>query len=150
VLLTFNGWDGVLTKTVLSVFPYAQVYRYFCIASESPIAIDESRKDALLSELSSSQRAVIRERGDWYLGDREALLAKLAGYPTNTDWKPAAEYFLGVGFKGGKRMEWRPGQATSDTRPDSLPVGVEHGSRRLQVETVHLLQIHWADAHGAP
>ncbi len=106
-LLTFNGFDGVLTKTVLSVFPHVQVYRYFCIASEVELGRDEARKSGVLEGLSPSELAEIREREAWYLGNRQALLAQLEGYPINSDWKPVAEYFLGVGFRGGRRMEWR-------------------------------------------
>lgn len=50
----------------------------------------------------------MRELEGLYLGDREAMLVRLDTYPINSDWKPVAEYFLGVGFNGGRRMEWRP------------------------------------------
>ena len=126
-LLTFNGWDGVLTKTVLSVFPYVRVYRYFCIASESGLAIDRARKGAVLAGLSASELARIRELEGWYLGDREALLARLSGYPINSDWKPVAEYFLGVGFQGGRRMEWRPEPGAQGLREQGDPTEAGEG-----------------------
>ena len=61
----------------------------------------------MLSVLEPGERARLREREAWYLGDREAMARELAGYPVNRDLKPVAEYFLGVGFRGGRRMEWR-------------------------------------------
>ncbi len=116
-LLTFNGFDGVLTKTVLSVFSHVRVYRYFCIASESELSDNDAHRRGVLAGLSASDLVKIRELEGSYLGDREALLARLSGYPINRDWKPVAEYFLGVGFHGGRRMEWRP-------KPAMLPKAI--------------------------
>jgi hypothetical protein len=67
------------------VFRYAQVFRYFCIASESELSRNEAHKRAVLAGLSASDLARIREREGWYLGDREALLARLSDYPINRD-----------------------------------------------------------------
>jgi hypothetical protein len=77
-LLVFDGHDGVLTNTVLEVFPYVRTYRHFCIASTAPLVGVPSRREAVLAGLSPDQRALANGEG-LYLGDRDELAQRLAG-----------------------------------------------------------------------
>ena len=104
-LLVFNGNNAVVTKTVLSVFDFAQVYQFCCIASNGPFSRNDARKHAVLSGFSPEERERILSCEDAYLGDRSTIVQALKGYPVNRDWKPVAEYFLGIELTKGSALD---------------------------------------------
>jgi predicted membrane-bound spermidine synthase len=100
----FMAWlseHHVLPKTILSVFNYVRMYKFFCLASNSPFKKDDERQERLIAAfLPQEQQEFLNlkadYKGDLYLGNEDYVKTLTAGFPINQDWKPVTEYYLGL------------------------------------------------------
>jgi spermidine synthase len=92
----------VMPKTLLSVFPNVQIYDFFCLASNRPFKRNVQQRDRLFKNFSEkNQKAIQRweSREKKYTGDSYYIEKSLEHYPINQDWKPVAEYYIGLKVK---------------------------------------------------
>jgi len=91
----------VVPKTIQSAFNYVRMYKFFCLASNSPFKKDDERQKRLIAaflpqEQEEFSRLKAKYGGDLYLGNEEYVKSLTDGYPINQDWKPVSEYYLGL------------------------------------------------------
>lgn len=98
VLMVWMDEGRVVPKTVLSVFDQVRMYNYFCLASNTPFKRNDERQINLLDSFSPQERDPISKQGE-YLGDQAYIEKITQRYPINQDWKPVAEYYLGLRVK---------------------------------------------------
>lgn len=84
-----------LPRTVASQFPYARLYSEFCLGSNQPMVENKERRKQILSTFKPAEVEKI-ETFENYLGDKEFVMAKTAGIPLNTDFRPQCEYYMGL------------------------------------------------------
>jgi len=87
---------GVVARTIASSFPYVRCYRLYSFASETRMSRDETQRRKLLEDFDVASQAHINEQHLGYLGDRDWVLEATRGLPVNQDWRPYAEYYLGL------------------------------------------------------
>ena len=89
----------VIPKTLMSVFDNVRRYRLFCLSSNSPFERNDEQGDRLFNNFSKDAQAAITDlmaREYSNLGDSAYLEELLIGYPIIHDWKPVAEYYIGL------------------------------------------------------
>jgi hypothetical protein len=74
----------------------------FCLASPTPFARNDSRKDALMDKIPGEMHPHIMAYGT-FLGDEREILAMSSGFPINRDWKPVLEYYF---WRNRQRAAW--------------------------------------------
>ena len=95
VYLAWQDEHHVVPKTLASVFPYLEMQRSFCVSSNTPLAVNKSRRQRLIEQFpNNDQELILAEAG--YLGDRSYVLDLTKNYPINRDWEPWSEYFIGL------------------------------------------------------
>jgi predicted membrane-bound spermidine synthase len=110
---SFLAWmddDRVLPKTIATVFEHVRFYQLsrppyfmgFCLASPTPFARNDSRKDALMDKIPGEMHPHIMAYGT-FLGDEREILAMSSGFPINRDWKPVLEYYF---WRNRQRAAW--------------------------------------------
>ncbi len=99
VLTVWMDEQRVLPKTLLSVFERVRKYKRFCIASRSPFEVNEAARGRLYGAITPDARAELEEHGSSFLGENDYIETVTAGYPINRDWRPVAEYYLGLRLK---------------------------------------------------
>ena len=67
----------------------------FSIASRQQMHKDLRREDGLMRQFDPIARQRIRGAAS-YSGDRSLVVQMGQGFPFNEDWKPRAEYYLGL------------------------------------------------------
>jgi spermidine synthase len=95
VYLAWQDEDRVVPKTLASVFPYLEMHQFFCVSSNAPLAVNESRRRRLIEQFPNNEQKLILANAG-YLGDRSYVLDLTKNYPINRDWEPWTEYFLGL------------------------------------------------------
>lgn len=95
VYLAWQDEHHVVPKTLASVFPYLEMQRSFCVNSNAPLAVNESRRRRLIEQFPNNDRELILAEAG-YLGDRSYVLDLTKNYPINRDWEPWSEYFIGL------------------------------------------------------
>lgn len=102
VLMVWSDEHHVIGGTIASAFPHIRRYgggdagtHGFYLASKVEMKRDPVRAEALLGRFEPAKRKLI-ETASSYSGDRSAVLRFGQGYPINEDWKPRAEYYLGL------------------------------------------------------
>jgi predicted membrane-bound spermidine synthase len=92
------GDDAVIPRTVVEEFPHVRVYPSFSLASKTPMRQNRERLERMLGSFDAEMQAAI-----WSLAqdaiDGRMLAAASSAYPTNNDWHPASEYYLGMQFR---------------------------------------------------
>jgi spermidine synthase len=97
VLMSMHGSRlGVVARTIASSFPYVRVHRAYSFGSETRLSRDEAQRQKLLEGFDVTSRAHIDDQHLEYLGDRDWVLEATRGLPVNQDWRPHAEYYLGL------------------------------------------------------
>ena len=100
VFMVWLNEHKVLPKTLHSVFDYVEMYKFFCLASSSPLKKNDERGRRLTAAFSPvEQEGFIQlkiDRGGIYMGDERFVKSLTEGYPINQDWKPVTEYYLGL------------------------------------------------------
>jgi len=101
VFLIWMDEHHVLPKTVSSVFPYVQFYKYFALASNQSFVQSEDAKYALLQSFDQKAQQLIEKQWEIesYVDDKNYIKDNLNLYPINKDWKPVTEYYFGLKFK---------------------------------------------------
>jgi len=95
IYLAWQDEHHVVPKTLAAVFPYIEMQRFFCVNSNAPLAVNESRRQRLIEQFpNNDQELILAEAG--YLGDRSYVLDMSKNYPINRDWEPWSEYFIGL------------------------------------------------------
>jgi spermidine synthase len=89
------GSGTVVPRTLQKVFAHVRAYSEFSVASQRPLTLDHDRRSRLLAAYPDATRARILELVQDSL-EGEALDAATAGSPANEDWRPVAEYYLGL------------------------------------------------------
>ena len=99
----FMAWlneHKVLPKTIQSAFSNVRMYKFFCLASNSPFQKDNEREKRLVASfLPEEQQGFLTlkaNHGGIYLGNEGYVKTLTEGYPINQDWKPVTEYYLGL------------------------------------------------------
>jgi hypothetical protein len=97
VLLLYIDEHAVIPNTIHSVFDYVRVYSSFVLASNAPFERQPEIREEVLQHFPSEDRRKILEsdRGT-YVGDETYIAKELGHYPINQDWKPVAEYYIGL------------------------------------------------------
>jgi spermidine synthase len=115
VYLAFHQGNPIVAKTLASVFSYLEINEAWCISSNEPLLIDNSRRLRLLQKFPRDEQKLILASADQprvdvtperffkkssgasgtYLRDRSYVLGVTKDYPINGDWEPWTEYFLG-------------------------------------------------------
>jgi spermidine synthase len=95
VYLAWQDEHRVVPKTLASVFPYLEMHGFFCVSSNAPLAVNESRRRRLIEQFPNNEQELILAYAG-YLGDRSYVLDLTKNYPINRDWEPWTEYFLGL------------------------------------------------------
>jgi spermidine synthase len=99
----FLGWmddDRVFARTLASAFPHVRMYELsgppyfmgFCLASDRPMAKNESRWAELLAKIPDDHSRILAYGK--FLGDERWILETTRGYPINRDWRPVMEYYF--------------------------------------------------------
>jgi len=95
VFLTWQDEHRVIPRTLSSVFEYLEMYKYFCLSSNSPLQTRHAMRQKLIDSFTPTERElVLANQG--YLGDRSYVEALTRGYPINRDWEPWTEYYIGL------------------------------------------------------
>jgi len=105
VYMAWQDEHKVTPKTLASVFSHVQMFEIFSIASDADMAIDQERRQQLLSQFSSSDQETILGFSE-YVGDQSYIQKLTKQYPINREWEPWTEYYLGL-----RALEWRLGTA---------------------------------------
>lgn len=97
VLMLYIDEHDVIPNTINSVFDYVRVYGSFVLASNAPFERHPEIREEVLQQFPSEDRRKILEsdRGT-YVGDETYIARELGHYPINQDWKPVAEYYIGL------------------------------------------------------
>jgi spermidine synthase len=95
VYLLLCGERKIVPKTLASSFPYLEMHKSFCIASNSPLVVNQSRRQEIIARFPPHDRELILA-GAGYLGDRTFVETLTRGYPINRDWEPWTEYYIGL------------------------------------------------------
>lgn len=99
----FMAWlneKKVLPKTIQTAFSHMRMYKFFAIASNSPLKKDYQKYRFLISSASLQEqhgfkKLLSKNDGVLYLGNGDYVRAISKGLPINQDWKPVCEYYLG-------------------------------------------------------
>jgi predicted membrane-bound spermidine synthase len=92
--------EWVVPKTIASVFQYVEVYEQFTVASNTPLAINGSRLDKLLSGMPVETKQHVEDYlKKTYRGDRDYINQAAALYPINEEYRPNTEFYLGLKVK---------------------------------------------------
>lgn len=89
----------VMPKTVIETFEHVKVYSVFCLASSSPLIMNNEQREQLLDNFSLEEKLSIErwdEREKSYLVDIARFKMETDFYPINKDRRPVAEYYLGL------------------------------------------------------
>lgn len=92
----------VMRKTLLSAFEYLRAYDSFCLASNQPFEKNIELQERHLNNFSLKEREGIlkwRAKETQLVQDRDAVEKATIHYPTNRDWKPITEYYIGLSMK---------------------------------------------------
>ncbi|MEW6349510.1 MAG: fused MFS/spermidine synthase [Thermodesulfobacteriota bacterium] len=96
VLYVWTDEYRSLPKTVADVFEHVRWYSGFCLGSAAPFTQNDRRSEDLLANLAPAHQAAYHRIGHTrYLGDRDDLSRTTARFPSNRDWRPVCEYYLG-------------------------------------------------------
>ncbi len=88
---------NVIPKTIATVFSNVKQYGFFCIASESPILPNMELKNNLYSKLPMLKNKLLEiDSLEVTQLSREQILQLNAKFPTNEDYKPRCEYYIGI------------------------------------------------------
>jgi hypothetical protein len=76
------------------------MYKFFAIASNSPLKKDHQKYQKLVSaatpyEQNGFKKLMADNGGILYLGNEDYVEKISEGLPINQDWKPVCEYYLG-------------------------------------------------------
>lgn len=97
VFLVWCDNDKVIPRTICNVFPYVKQYNHFSVASKSQLIDDDSYKQQLFAGMPTYQAELLKiDSLHHTYKTREMILAETNGYPINEDYKPRAEYYLGL------------------------------------------------------
>ncbi|MBC8413328.1 fused MFS/spermidine synthase [bacterium] len=102
IFMVWRDEYRVLPKTVLAAFDYTKTYSFFSLASNQPMKQYESQRQKIMSTFSEEGRRRIAKWTDreWeHTDDLEYIENLVKDYPINEDWKPVAEYYLGLQFR---------------------------------------------------
>jgi predicted membrane-bound spermidine synthase len=99
----FMAWlneKTVLPKTIKTAFKHMRMYKFFAIASNSPLKKDHQKYQMLISsatlhEQNGFKKLMADNGGILYLGNEDYVKTISEGFPINEDWKPVCEYYLG-------------------------------------------------------
>jgi spermidine synthase len=95
VYLLLCGERRIVPKTLAWSFPYLEMHKSFCIASNSPLVVNQSRRQEIIARFPPNDRELILAWAG-YLGDRTFVERLTRGYPINRDWEPWTEYYIGL------------------------------------------------------
>ena len=98
VFLTWRDEDSVIPKTLASEFEYLEMHKDFCLGSNAPFEINNLRRQELIDRFSPTEQPLLLANAG-YLGDKSYVQGISKNYPINNDWKPWAEYYIGLKFK---------------------------------------------------
>lgn len=90
--------SAVIPRTLLEEFPYVRAYPSFSLASKASMRQNHDRLERMLGSFDPEMQAAI-----WSLAqdavDGATLVAATSDYPSNQDWRPVSEYYLGLQFR---------------------------------------------------
>jgi predicted membrane-bound spermidine synthase len=94
----------VLPKTITTAFKYIRMYKFFILASNTPLIKDHKRFQKLIAASTPREQKgfskLAADHKGLYLGNEDYVNSITDGYPINQDWKPVCEYYLGLQIKG--------------------------------------------------
>ena len=96
VFLLWLDEQRVLPGTLATVFEAVDVYSFFALAGRGPFVDRPEIEAAILATFPEELRAGIMKVPRARVGDRESALDRLGSLPINQDWRPVAEYYLGL------------------------------------------------------
>ena len=108
ILTMWTDEFDVMSKTLLSVFPDVQLYRWklegFYLASPTQMRQQNvKRVSALLHSFPSKNKAgILHALTVRQVISSSSLTAHLRNLVINEDWKPNVEYYMGLGWKKGR------------------------------------------------
>ena len=102
VLLIWSNEYQIIPRTLYEVFPFVRLYGSFCLASASPLFLDATLKESLLTMYPQDVQNEIRRfeqirEGDSagnFVGDQDYIREKFGKLPVNRDYRPRTEYYL--------------------------------------------------------
>jgi len=62
----YPAWEDeqrIVPKTLASVFPYLEMHKYFCVGSNAPLAVYDSRRRRLVEQFPQNEQQLIEECG---------------------------------------------------------------------------------------
>ena len=103
VLMVWSDEHRVVPRTLAAVFPHLRKYdgaeprsHGYYLASVDAFSHQAERERALLGGLDAARRDRVAAVSS-YQGDRAEILRRAGPGTVNEDWKPRAEYYLGLG-----------------------------------------------------
>jgi spermidine synthase len=94
----------VMPQTFAAVFPHVLLFDYFMIGARDAMTADQARRERLLAAHAPDVQAAIGHFDGAYVGDESIVRAGL--WPTNSDARPVAEYYLGHVYRGWTAQPW--------------------------------------------
>ncbi|MBY0493488.1 MAG: fused MFS/spermidine synthase [Cyanobacteria bacterium] len=104
VMMVWTDEFRIMPQTFAAVFPNVLLFDFFMVGSPDPMTVDAARRDAMLAPHPQAARDAIAHFDGALVGDQSLISAKR--WPINTDYRPAAEYFLGHVYRGWTSQPW--------------------------------------------
>jgi predicted membrane-bound spermidine synthase len=103
VFVVYTHSNPVITKTLISSLDHFKAYNRFMLTSKTPLRLQQAQTVHYLDTLSPVQKEEVLKMASletkYADKDPDYVREMLAPYPVNHDWKPIAEYYIGLRFK---------------------------------------------------
>lgn len=100
IFMSVTFGNGIINKTLQSVFEATRIYGVFTLASNKPFKIDDSRRKRIFDVLKRSEQEFLLGKESERARKMDYYEKDFNVYPVNEDWKPVSEYYIGSKVRG--------------------------------------------------